>query len=156
VWKQSAIFVVEDDSQDGIDHQDAHRIPAFAISPYAKRGVVDGTPYDMVSVIRSIELILGLRPMNLFDGAAAPMYDAFTPGPDNAAPFDVVPPSYNLLEENPAKPTSAAAREAARIDTTSPDRISQRLLDTVLWKSVRGPHAIVPPPGPNADAEDDG
>jgi len=156
VWKQSAIFVVEDDSQDGIDHQDAHRIPAFAISPYAKRGVVDATPYDMVSVIRSIELILGLRPMNLFDGAAAPMYDAFTPGPDNAAPFDVVPPTYNLLEENPAKPTSAAARAAARIDTTSPDRISQRLLDTVLWKSVRGPHAIVPPPGPNATPEDDG
>src|SRR3954470_15456403 len=138
IWKQSAIFVLEDDSQDGIDHQDAHRIPAFAISPYAKRGVVDSTPYDMVSAIRSMELILGLRPMNLYDGAAAPMYDAFTPGPDNAAPFDAVPPTYNLLEENPARPTSTAAREAARIDTTSPDRISQRLLDTVLWQSVRG------------------
>jgi YVTN family beta-propeller protein len=149
-WDQSAIFVVEDDSQDGFDHQDAHRIPAFAISPYARHGVVD-TPYDFLSAIRSIELILGLRPLNLYDAQAAPMYDAFAPTPVNAAPYDAVPPTYPLLEENPAQPTSAAARAATKFDTTTPDHISQRLLDRVIWKSVHGPHSKAPPPGPGAE-----
>jgi DNA-binding beta-propeller fold protein YncE len=149
-WKNSAIFVVEDDSQDGIDHQDAHRIPAFVISPYARRGLV-ATPYDFVSMIRSIELILGLKPLNLFDGAATPMYDAFTSKPDNSAPFDAVPPTYNLLEENPAHPTSRVARLASHADLTIPDQISQRMFDRVVWKSVYGPHAHVPPAGPGAE-----
>jgi YVTN family beta-propeller protein len=149
-WKQSAIFVVEDDSQDGIDHQDAHRIPAFVISPYARDGLVR-TPYDFVSMIRSIEVILGLHPLNLFDGAAAPMYDAFTSKPSNAGPYNAVPPSYNLLEENPAQPSSKVASRASHYDTMLPDRISQRLLDRVLWKSVHGAHAQAPPPGPGAE-----
>jgi DNA-binding beta-propeller fold protein YncE len=153
IWRESAIFVVEDDSQDGFDHQDAHRIPAFVISPYAKRAAVVHTSYDFLSAIRSIELILGLRPLNLNDAAAAPMYDAFTPGRDNAAPFDARAPTYDLLEENPAHPASAAARSAAGIDTTVPDRISQRLLDRVLWQSVHGARSQPPPPGPGAQAD---
>jgi DNA-binding beta-propeller fold protein YncE len=153
-WSQSAIFVVEDDSQDGMDHQDAHRIPALVISPYTRAGAVVHTPYDFLSMLRSIELILGLRPLNLFDGSAAPMYDAFTATPQNAAPFASLPATYPLLEENPARPMSAIARQAARHDTTIPDRIAQRLLDRVLWESVHGHHAA-PPPGPNADPEDD-
>ena len=150
-WSSSAIFVVEDDSQDGFDHQDAHRIPVFVASPYAKSGVVS-TPYDMVSAIRSMELILGLRPLNLFDSQAAPMYDAFTSQPSNAAPFNALAPTYNLLEENPASPSSAAARAGTKFDTTLPDRISQRLLDKIIWKSVHGPGSATPPPGPNAEA----
>jgi DNA-binding beta-propeller fold protein YncE len=149
-WSSSAIFVVEDDSQDGFDHQDAHRIPAFVVSPYAKNGVVS-TPYDMVSAIRSMELILGLRPLNLFDSQAAPMYDAFTSSPDNSAPFNALPPTYNLLEENPASPTSAAARAGTKFDTAIPDQISQRLLDKIIWQSVHGPGSATPPPGPNAE-----
>jgi DNA-binding beta-propeller fold protein YncE len=148
-WAHSAIFVVEDDSQDGFDHQDAHRIPAFVISPYARRGVIS-TSYDMVSAIRSIELILGMHPLNLYDSKGRPMYEAFAPTPVNSAPFDLVPPKYPLLEENPA-PKSAAARAASHYDTTIPDQISQRLLDRVLWKSVNGPNSSPPPPGPNAD-----
>ena len=77
--KASAIFVVEDDSQDGADHVDAHRIPAAVISPYTRRGAVVHTRYDFLSVIRSIELILGMHPLGLFDGLATPMYDAFSP-----------------------------------------------------------------------------
>jgi YVTN family beta-propeller protein len=149
-WSSSAIFVVEDDSQDGFDHQDAHRIPAFVASPYAKNGVVS-TPYDMVSAIRSMELILGLRPLNLFDSQAAPMYDAFTSHPSNDAPFKALAPTYNLLEENPGSPSSAAARAGTKFDTTLPDRISQRLLDKIIWKSVHGPASAPPPPGPNAE-----
>jgi hypothetical protein len=155
-WSSSAIFVVEDDSQDGIDHQDAHRIPALVASPYAKRGAVVRTPYDFLSMLRSIELILGLRPMNLLDAQATPMYDAFDPSPHNSAPYTAQPPTYPLLEENPAAPTSAAAREANRHDLSIPDHISQRLLDRVLWKSVRGARANVPAPGPGAESEDDG
>ena len=151
-WKESAIFVVEDDSQDGFDHQDAHRIPAFVMSPYTRPGAVIHTRYDFPSVVRSVELILGLRPMNLFDGTATPMYDAFTSTPQNIAPFSAVPATYPLLEENPASPRSAVARRSLRYDTHVPDRITQRLLDEVLWKSVRGAHSTVPPAGPNADA----
>jgi DNA-binding beta-propeller fold protein YncE len=154
-WKESAIFVVEDDSQDGFDHQDAHRIPAFVISPYAKSGAVVHTPYDMVSMVKSLETILGLGALNLYDAAATPMYDAFTAQPVNDRPFDALAPTYDLLERNPAQPNSAAARAAARRDTTIPDHISQRLLDRVLWKSVHGPRSEPPRPGPNADPEED-
>ncbi|MFL5825593.1 MAG: bifunctional YncE family protein/alkaline phosphatase family protein [Thermoleophilaceae bacterium] len=150
-WHHSAIFVVEDDSQDGMDHQDAHRIPAFVISPYAKRGAVIDTSYDFLSAIRSIELILGLRPLNLNDASALPMYDAFTSRPLNGEPFSAVAPSYNLLEENSAHPTSPAALEGTRDDVTVPDQISQQLLDKIVWQSVHGPASTPPPPGPNAD-----
>jgi hypothetical protein len=149
-WKQSAIFVVEDDSQDGMDHQDAHRIPALVVSPYAKRGAVLHTRYDFPSVVRSVGLILGLEPMNLFDAQAEPMYDAFDSSASNAEPFTAVAPQYPLDETNPAQPTSAAAREASKLNLSVPDRISQRLLDRVLWKSVHGPQSEPPPPGPNA------
>jgi hypothetical protein len=154
-WSSSAFFVVEDDSQDGIDHQDAHRIPALVASPYAKPGAVIHTPYDFLSVLRSIELILGLRPLNLFDAHAAPMYDVFSGQPANGDAYTAKPATYPLLEENPARPTSAAAREAAEHDTTIPDHISQRLLDRVLWKSVHGPRSEPPPAGPNAQPEEE-
>ena len=151
-WSSSAIFVVEDDSQDGFDHQDAHRIPAFVVSPYAKDGVIS-TPYDMVSAIRSMELILGLRPLNLFDEQAVPMYDAFTGTPDNLAPFNALTPTYPLLEENPANPSGAAALAGTKFDTTLPDRIDQDLLDKIIWQSVHGAGSEPPPPGPNAESE---
>ncbi|HYZ27859.1 MAG TPA: bifunctional YncE family protein/alkaline phosphatase family protein, partial [Thermoleophilaceae bacterium] len=90
-WMNSAIFVVEDDSQDGMDHVDAHRIPAFVVSPYAKQNAVVHTRYDFPSVVRSIGLILGLKPLNLFDAQAEPMYGAFTGSPANAEPYTAVP-----------------------------------------------------------------
>jgi hypothetical protein len=149
-WANSAIFVVEDDSQDGIDHQDAHRSPALVISPYAKRGAVVHTPYDYPSVLRSVELILGLRPMNLFDANATPMYDAFDPQPHNSDPYTAQPATYPLLEENPATPASAASDLTARTNMTIPDQVPQWLLDRVLWQSVHGTRSEPPPPGPNA------
>jgi hypothetical protein len=149
-WASSAIFVVEDDSQDGMDHQDAHRIPALVISPFAKRGIVLHRRYDFLSAIRSMELILGLKPLNLFDATATPMYDAFDSSATNSEPFSALDATYPLLEENPTQPTSAAARQAARYRMNVPDRIPQRLLDRVLWESVHGPRSTPPPPGPNA------
>ncbi|MGO0121874.1 stalk domain-containing protein [Desulfothermobacter acidiphilus] len=82
VWRDSAIFVVEDDAQNGCDHVDAHRTVGLVISPYAKRGAVISTHYDQASMLRTMELILGLPPMSMYDAAALPMFDCFTSHPD--------------------------------------------------------------------------
>jgi DNA-binding beta-propeller fold protein YncE len=150
IWSQSAIFVIEDDSQDGADHVDAHRVPAFVISPYARQGAVVHTRYDMLSAIRSMELILGMQPLGLFDRLATPMYDAFQGTPANAAPFDHVPATVPLLERNPSG--TAGARASARLPRCL-DCIPQRTMDRLLWKSVHGWDAAAPPPGPNAVRE---
>ncbi len=99
-WPQTAIFVVEDDAGDGADHVDSHRSPAFVISPYVKRGVVDSRRYSTGSVLRTMELILGLRPMTQFDAAAPPMSSAFQPEPD-LRPYEAVRPQISFDEKNP-------------------------------------------------------
>ena len=149
VWRSSAIFVIEDDSQDGADHLDAHRIPAFAISPFAKGGAVVSTRYDFLSYIRSMELIMGMRPLGLGDRLATPMYDAFQAQPSNDAPYDAIPAKVDLLERNPA--TGPGARASARLPQGL-DEIPQRELDALLWKSIHGWDSAPPPPGPNAVA----
>jgi len=148
VWKDSAIFVIEDDSQDGADHVDAHRIPAAVISPYAKRGAIVHTRYDMLSVIRSMELILGMKPLGLFDNLATPLYDAFQSTPSNDEAYNVISPTYDLTEKNPA--TQANARMTHGLNLQQPDRVSQRELDRQIYKTIYGPRAQPPPPGPNA------
>jgi hypothetical protein len=148
IWKSSAIFVVEDDSQDGADHVDAHRIPAFVISPYAKTGAVVSTRYDFLSFIRSMELIMGMRPLGLGDQLATPMYDAFTAQP-NLAPYSAIPAKVDLLARNPSG--TAGARASARLPQGL-DEIPQREMDALLWKSVHGWNSTPPPPGPNAVA----
>ncbi|MEU5592911.1 bifunctional YncE family protein/alkaline phosphatase family protein [Streptomyces sp. NPDC020298] len=130
-WKDSAIFVVEDDSQNGLDHVDGHRAPVQIISPWAKRGTVDDHYYSQITMMRTIEQILGIHPMNQKDSAATPMYGAFTRKADNA-PFTAVPNRTSLtLGVNPqpscgsdtpapqdtkaaAAPTSAAVPAAQR------------------------------------------
>jgi len=153
IWKESAIFVIEDDSQDGADHVDAHRIPAFAISPFAKQGAIVHTRYDMLSVIRSMELILGMKPLGLFDALATPMYDAFQPTASNDAPYNAIAAKVPLLETNPSG--TPGARAAARLPKCL-DCIAQREMDALLWRSVHGDRAQPPPPGPNAVDEPDG
>ncbi|HVS68600.1 MAG TPA: hypothetical protein VHE56_08625 [Mycobacteriales bacterium] len=152
IWKSSAIFVIEDDSQDGADHVDAHRIPAAVISPFAPAGLVVHTRYDFLSVIRSMELILGMRPLGLFDRLATPMYDVFTRTATNLAPYDVINPTQSRSALNTAKSPDAA--RSARIDFSVPDQVPQRVLDAILWHSVYGDRSQPPPPGPNASADD--
>jgi hypothetical protein len=155
VWSSSAIFVVEDDSQDGADHVDAHRTPAAVISPYARRGRVVHTRYDHLSVIRSIELILGMQPLGLFDALATPMYDAFATVPVNPEAYTALGESVDLLDRNPS--TAANQALSAGLDMDSGvDRVPQRKLDAVLWKAVHGAAATPPPPGPNAEGEEQG
>jgi DNA-binding beta-propeller fold protein YncE len=152
IWSTSAIFVVEDDSQDGADHVDAHRTTAAVISPYARRGAVVSNRFDQLSIIRSIELILGMHPLGLFDALATPMYPAFNAAPSNMEPYNALPENVDLLAQNANTATNRALSEGLDLNH-GVDRIPQRELDALLWKFVHGTESKPPPPGPNAEGE---
>ncbi len=149
VWKDSLILVVEDDSQDGPDHVDAHRIPALAISPYSRRGAVVHTRYDFLSFIRTLEHAIGMKPLTLFDAAAVPLYDALSGTPANAEPYDPTTPARSLVERNGAG--APGARESHELNIGRHlDAVPQETIDRILWQSVHGAGSEPPPPGPNA------
>ncbi|MBA2793731.1 MAG: hypothetical protein H0U32_07075 [Thermoleophilaceae bacterium] len=153
IWKESAIFVIEDDSQDGIDSVDAHRMPAFVISPWAKRGgQTISTRYDQYSFLRTAEMVAGLQPLHLGDGLATPLYDAFISGdeqPDvEGTRYRAIQPEQNLEEVNP--PNAANARLSGNLPWDRIDFVPQRLADRIIWQSVFGPNSAPPPAGPNA------
>ena len=149
IWKDSAIFVVEDDSQDGADHVDAHRMPALVISPWARRGAVVHTRYDQYSALRTAELIVGLQPLSLNDALATPMYDAFGASADvEGTRFSAIQPTQKLNEVNGAKAPDAALSAALPFD--HPDVVPQAVLDRILWHSVHGQSSTPPAPGPNS------
>jgi hypothetical protein len=89
-----------------------------------------------------------MQPLGLFDNLATPMYDAFSGTPDNSEPFDVKPPTWDLVEKN--KAGTAAARLSHGLNLSQPDRVRQRVLDRILWKTIYGDKAEPPPSGPNA------
>jgi YVTN family beta-propeller protein len=134
-WSSTAIFALEDDAQDGPDHVDGHRSTAFAISPYTQTGKVDSTFYSGVSMLRTMELILGVPPMTQFDAYATPMSAAFSSTP-NLRPYDVVPPEVSLSAKN--KATAPMAKASLRIDFSEPDRIPMEVMNEILWESVCG------------------
>jgi YVTN family beta-propeller protein len=141
-WKESAIFVTEDDSQDGLDHVDGHRTVGLAISPYTRHGVVDSTFYTIVNMYRTIEQILGLPPRNQFDLAAEPMFTTFTAKP-NATPYTAVRNRIPLDEMNPPLAgLRGLQRELAEfsltIDSSEPDSAPADLLNRAIWHSVKG------------------
>jgi DNA-binding beta-propeller fold protein YncE len=142
LWNQTAIFVIEDDAQNGPDHVDAHRTVSLVISPYTKRGHVDSTQYSTVSMIRTIELILGLQPLSQYDAAARPMYESFTNTPD-LTPFTRVEPQIDLNAKNTA--TAYGAQRSMKMDFTEYDRIDDFELNEILWRSVMGTDAPLPP-----------
>jgi DNA-binding beta-propeller fold protein YncE len=134
-WPKTAIFVLEDDAQNGADHVDSHRSPAFVLSPYVKRHAVDSTMYNTTSMLRTMELILGLRPMTHFDASSRPMHAAFQAAPD-LHPYQAEKPRISLEERNPASSPTAAT--SARMDFSDADRIDDHLLNRVLWLAIRG------------------
>lgn len=142
-WPHSAIFVVEDDAQNGADHVDAHRTVAFVISPYVKRGFVDSTMYSTSSMLRTIELILGLQPMSQFDDAATPMVNSFQAAPD-LRPYTALPPRIDLEERNTK--TSWGERESRKMDFSKEDAVDDLLLNEVIWRTIRGDNSRMPPP----------
>jgi hypothetical protein len=142
-WKETAIFIVEDDAQNGPDHVDAHRTIAFVASPYARRGLVDSTLYSTTSMLRTMELILGLKPMTQFDAAARPMYASFQGKPDGR-PYQHVVPAVDLTETNP--PGAWGAKESEEFDLTKEDAADDLRFNEVIWRSVRGANSPMPPP----------
>jgi YVTN family beta-propeller protein len=143
VWPESAIFIIEDDAQNGPDHVDSHRTAGLVISPYVKRGVVDSEMYSTVSMLRTVELLLGLPPMTQHDAAAAPMANSFMAKPDLSG-FKALPATIDLMTRNP--PQGYGAAISARMDFSDYDRIDEDALNRVLWHSIQG--ADVPYPAP--------
>ena len=141
-WKESAIFVTEDDSQDGLDHVDGHRTVGLAISPYTRHGIVDSSFYTIVNMYRTIEQILGLPPRNQFDLAAEPMFSTFTSKAD-LTPYTALPNRIRLDEMNPSLAhLRGLQRELAEfsltIDSSEPDSAPADRLNRAIWHSVKG------------------
>jgi len=142
-WKTSAIFVIEDDAQNGADHVDAHRTVALVISPYTKRGFVDSELYSTSSMVRTMGLILGLPPLSQFDAFATPMFNLFTSTPDET-PYAYRPSTMNLDEKNTAG--AYGERRSEEMDFTREDAIPDLEFGEIIWRSIRGPESAMPPP----------
>ncbi len=141
-WKKMAIFVVEDDAQNGVDHVDGHRTVALAISPYIRRGSVDSTFYAHQSILKTIELILGLPTLSLFDLIANDMRASFTTTPD-FTPYAAIEPKQSLFELNPPLTSlrgqtrsDAIASMKMRFDV--PDAVPTERLNRIVWRQVKG------------------
>ena len=142
VWPDLAIFVIEDDAQNGPDHVDAHRTVGLVISPYTRRHYLDSTQYQTVSMIRTIELILGLPPLSQFDAAASPMFASFTNEADLSS-YTHEKARINLSAKN--SPLAYGAERSSKMDFAEYDRIDDFELNEILWRSIKGADAPLPP-----------
>jgi DNA-binding beta-propeller fold protein YncE len=141
LWSSTAIFIIEDDSQDGPDHVDSHRAPAWVISPYTRRGIVDSTMYNQTSILRTIEHIVGMPPLTHFDASAPLMFGSFSAKPDPTA-YSVIAPRVPLTDLNPM--SAAAAKESSGLDFSKPDQVDDRLLNTMLWHALKNADPPMP------------
>ncbi|MDA1272537.1 MAG: beta-propeller fold lactonase family protein [Verrucomicrobia bacterium] len=157
-WKETCIFGIEDDPQAGWDHVSGYRTTAYVVSPYTKRGEVISTQYNQTSLIRTMELILGLPPMNQMDATATPMFDCFVKTPD-FTPFKAVPNNVPLDEMNPdPKQISDSllrknAYASARLPLDKVDQCPEDLLNRIIWHAMKG--SQVPYPIWAAGVDDD-
>jgi hypothetical protein len=142
LWKDTAIFVIEDDAQNGPDHVDAQRTVGLVISPYTKRKAIDSTLYSTVSLIRTMELILGLDPLSQYDAAARPMFNSFTDQAD-ATPYKHEPAQIDLNDTNTK--LAYGAERSNRMDFAEYDQIDDFELNEILWHAVMGKDAPEPP-----------
>ena len=143
VWKESVVFIVEDDAQDGPDHVDAHRTTAYVAGPYVKRGFIDHTSYSTSGMLRTIELILGIPPMSQYDAAAVPMWRCFTSKPDFAT-FKALPSNIDLTEKTIVK--NELTEQSEMFDFTKEDKAPDKLFNEVIWKAVRGMSSVMAAP----------
>ncbi|GGB08813.1 bifunctional YncE family protein/alkaline phosphatase family protein [Puia dinghuensis] len=143
VWKESVVFILEDDAQNGPDHVDAHRSTAYIAGGMIKRHFVDHTPYSTTSMLRTMELILGVPPMSQYDAAATPMWRCFATTPD-LTPFRSLPANIDLRETNTA--SNEWSRRSSAIDLTREDRVPDRLFNEILWKGIKGDQSPLPAP----------
>jgi YVTN family beta-propeller protein len=143
IWEKSAVFIIEDDAQNGPDHVDAHRSTAYLAGPFVKRNYVDHTMYTTSGMLRTMELILGLKPMSQYDAAATPMFKSFTNKP-NFSKFKSLPSNVDLDELNTARTPSAIKSE--NLVFTEVDSNDDNLFNEILWKGIKGEDAILPAP----------
>jgi hypothetical protein len=142
-WSNTCIVAVEDDPQDGWDHVSGYRTTAYVISPYTKRHTVIHTQYNQTSILRTMELILGLPPMNQMDATATPMFDCFTNTP-NLAAFDAVTNQVPLdvMNPNPKAVRDAALRRdayvSARLPLDKEDQCPEDVFNRILWRAAKG------------------
>jgi len=143
IWKESAIFVLEDDAQAGPDHVDAHRSVAYVISPYIKRHAVNHTMYSTSGMLRTMELIVGLPPMSQYDAAATPMYDCFQAVADTSS-YTACPAQIDINARNTA--WNESARKSAGFDLSRADAVPDALLNDITWKAIKGEQSQPPAP----------
>jgi YVTN family beta-propeller protein len=143
IWKETAIFIVEDDAQNGPDHVDAHRTTAYVAGGFVKRRHVDHTPYSTSSMLRTMELILGLPPMSQYDAAATPMWNSFSKTPD-LSPFQSLPARVDLNEKN--LKANSLSRKSLSFDFSKEDRADDFEFNEVIWKAIRGENSTMPAP----------
>jgi YVTN family beta-propeller protein len=148
-WKDTCIFAIEDDPQAGWDHVSGYRTTAYVVSPYTKRSKVVSTQYNHTSLLRTMELMLGLPPMNQLDASATPMFDCFTDKP-NFAPFYAVTNNVPLDEMNPdpKQITDPLLRKnayaSARLPLREPDKCPEDKFNRILWHAMKGPKEPYP------------
>jgi YVTN family beta-propeller protein len=143
VWKESVVFIVEDDAQNGPDHVDAHRSTAYVAGPFVKRNFIDHTAYTTSGVLRTIELILGIPPMSQYDAAAVPLWKCFT-ATANYNTFSALPANINLNDINVA--WNELSERSAKFDFSKEDLVPDKELNEVIWKGVKGINANMPAP----------
>ena len=145
IWNQSVVLVLEDDAQNGPDHVDAHRSPAYIAGGFVKRHFVDHTPYSTSSMLRTIELILGMGPMSQYDAAAMPMWRCFNMVPDTAS-YVALPEQVRLDEKN--SQASIWSKRSEQMDWAREDRVPDRAFNEILWTGLKGK----PVPAPHRSA----
>jgi YVTN family beta-propeller protein len=143
IWKESAVFVLEDDAQAGSDHVDAHRSTAYVISPYVKKGTVNHTMYSTSGVLRTMEMILGMPPLTQYDAAALPLSNCFTNKPDTSQ-FTARPAIVNLKDRNTASNKDAVL--SGKWNFAKADAAPDRELNEIIWRFVKGETANMPAP----------
>ena len=159
-WKATCIFAIEDDPQAGWDHVSGYRTTAYVISPYTKRGAVISTQYNQPSLLRTMELMLGLPPMNQLDATATPMNDCFTSVP-NFAPFTALSNNVPLdqLNPDPKKLSDPLLRKnayaSARLPLDQADQCPEDQLNRILWHALKGASAPYPQWAVSLVADDD-
>jgi YVTN family beta-propeller protein len=143
VWKESVVFIVEDDAQNGPDHVDAHRSPAYVIGPYVKRNFVDHTSYSTSGILRTMELILGMPPMSQYDAAAEPLWRCFSSIPDTTQ-FNHLASVTDITNKNLV--WNELSERSAKFDLSKEDRVPDNEFSEVIWKGVKGIDAQMPAP----------
>ena len=143
IWGASAVFVLEDDAQNGPDHVDAHRSTAYIASPFAKRNTHIRTMYSTTSMLRTIELILGLPPMSQYDAASTPMWECFTASPD-LTPYVALEAMYDIQEMNTEENVISRLTDSFNLEVM--DAAPDHLFSQVIWKSVKGLDSEMPAP----------